>query len=91
MIDKVYCCSSYLMYRTIADHSMQFREGVTPHFFSRFKEQPDQIHDSYELENSLRKSVEKMFAERKRRLRLAEESIRQFLQNSCLMAQPPII
>ncbi len=59
MNDKTYCSSAFLMYRTIPDHSKQFQEGVSPKFFVPFSEPPTQVHDSFDLEDSLKKSVER--------------------------------
>ena len=34
MVDKKYCMSSYLMYRTVADENYCFKEGWKPNLFS---------------------------------------------------------
>lgn len=54
--DIPYCASSYLMYRTIADRSRCFSERLPPRFFDRDRE-PEQIHDSFQLESSLERKV----------------------------------
>ncbi|MBQ6067907.1 MAG: asparagine synthase [Bacteroidales bacterium] len=33
MVDKNYCCNSFLIYRYIADEGMRFSENVSPYFF----------------------------------------------------------
>lgn len=56
IVDKNYCMSSFLMYRTIADHRRTFKEDIVPQFFT-----PNQnrvpIHNSTELFEALRKQV----------------------------------
>lgn len=71
MVDKSYCCSSFLMYRTIADHSKQFKDGIAPRFFEKCSELPDQIHDSYELEHSLKQYVERICSSKRTALALS--------------------
>ena len=56
-IDKAYCMSSFLMYRTIVDPDKTFAAGIRPQLWSGEGER-ELIHNSQELENSLRKSVE---------------------------------
>lgn len=57
IVDKEYCMSSYLMYRTICDDDRTFFENTKPNLYS--KEYPvDSITNSFELEESLRRSVE---------------------------------
>lgn len=70
MVDKRYCMSSFLMLRTIYDHSKTFFEGVVPRFF---EENPDRepVSDSFELEAVLRREVEKTCAEHKTALALS--------------------
>lgn len=56
--DKVYCASSYLMYRTIADRRRSFSETMTPRFFEAdFLREP--VASDKELEDKLRKQVQK--------------------------------
>lgn len=54
--DIPYCASSYLMYRTIADRSKCFSEKLPPRLYSR-KGDPEKIHDSHQLEESLERQV----------------------------------
>lgn len=56
IVDKDYCMSSFLTFRTIADKNKCFKEGVVPNLFEvDFPRTP--IHNSLELEDSLRKQV----------------------------------
>ena len=56
--DKRYCMSSYLMFRTIADHERSFSTAIRPVFYDgRFQRTP--VHSSLELEASLRRSVQR--------------------------------
>lgn len=55
--DKTYCMSSFLMYRTIVGHDRKFLEITAPRFYEPTGEL-EHIHDSWELERSLRRRVE---------------------------------
>ena len=55
-VDKAYCASSFLMHRTVIDRTKRFTEDLPISFFDR-AENCDQIHDSVELEESLRRQV----------------------------------
>lgn len=57
IVDKVFCMSSFLMYRTIARHDRKFSENTTPRFYE-VADKLELIHDSDELERSLCHSVE---------------------------------
>lgn len=70
MIDKTYCMSSFLMYRTIADHNMAFSSRIVPRFFEASNDY-NQIHNSVELEESLRNSVKKVCQSKKTALALS--------------------
>lgn len=70
MVDKVYCMSSYLMYRTIADHSKTFAEGNQPKFYENDIERKP-VYDSYQLEAELKKQVELACADGKAALALS--------------------
>lgn len=70
-VDKTYCMSSFLMYRTIADHSKAFNNAVTPIFYEDELEITDYISNSEQLEKSLRKYVEKICLEHKAALALS--------------------
>lgn len=56
-VDKTYCMSSFLMYRTIIGHDRKFSENTTPRFYEAAGSL-EPIRDSEELEHSLRRSVE---------------------------------
>lgn len=70
MIDKKYCMSSYLMLRTIADHSKAFSKYLPPRFYICDIERKP-IYDSYELENELRYQIEQATADGKAALALS--------------------
>lgn len=57
--NKQYCMNSYLMYRTICNRSMTFDSAIEP---SLYEENSDRklIYNSYELEDLLKKEVEKV-------------------------------
>lgn len=72
VIDKVYCSSSFLMYRTIADHNKIFSASYIPHYYSgRIYEDLDSIHNSNELEKSLCKTVAEICKNKKTALALS--------------------
>lgn len=70
MVDKEYCMSSFLMFRTIADHEKTFCEKLTPLFFSDDGKK-EQVKDSYVLEESLRRQVEEATEDGKAALALS--------------------
>lgn len=70
IVDKKYCSSSFLMYRTIADHSRTFAEGITP-YFAEIPEKRVPIHTSDELYETLRAKVENICKEHKAALCLS--------------------
>ena len=56
--DIKYCASSFLMYRTIVNHNKCFSKKIPPYFYNiPTKREP--IKNSYELEQKLKKEVEK--------------------------------
>ena len=57
--DIKYCASSFLMYRTIANHNKCFSKKILPHFYDdSIKREP--INNSQELEAKLKSEVEKI-------------------------------
>lgn len=56
MVDKKYCMSSYLMFRTIVDNSKSFSEKSKPVLWKDYGNRTG-IHDSIELEEYLRERV----------------------------------
>lgn len=56
--DKNYCMSSFLMFRTIADDTKCFKEGITPQIWKGGRTNRKGIHDSMQLEEYLRRRVE---------------------------------
>lgn len=60
-VDKKYCMSSFLMFRTIADNAKCFWEGVKPRRWSGFEQRKD-IHNSRQLEEYLQMRVEQATA-----------------------------
>lgn len=68
--DKRYCMSSFLMLRTISDHSRTFREGIVPRFFEENGDRTP-VKDSFELETILRAEVEKACADGRAALALS--------------------
>ncbi len=68
--DKNYCMSSYLMFRTIADHERSFSEKLRPVFYDgRFVRRP--VHSPQELEEALRASVQAAAADGKTAIALS--------------------
>ena len=70
MVNRTYCASSYLMYRTIVDHRMSFSERLEPRFYKR-ESNLEQIHNSQELEESLRRQVVEICSHSKAALALS--------------------
>ena len=68
--DRIYCSSSYLMYRTIANHNFSFSTKYPPNFYVE-KNDYSQIHNSLELEEYLKNSVEKICSSKKTALALS--------------------
>lgn len=56
IVDKEYCMSSFLLYRRVKDHNKGFKAGCIPNTIPECWDKIG-IHDSYELEEHLRKSV----------------------------------
>lgn len=70
IVDKVYCMSSFLMHRTIVDRNKTFSEKVIPRLFTKdYVCEP--IHNSEELQVSLKRQVEEMTADGKAALALS--------------------
>ncbi len=69
-VDRKYCMSSYLMYRTICSHDRTFDRRLTPRFYA---ESPNRksVHDSEELEAALRAEVERVCGEGRAALALS--------------------
>ena len=57
MVDKRFCSSSYLMYRTISDPNKSFSDKYLPSLYKK-RDDTTPIKDSYELEISLKQTVE---------------------------------
>ena len=51
-VDKRYCASSFLMYRTVYDRTRCFAEGVVPTYAPEYTDRAE-IHDSVELEDKI--------------------------------------
>lgn len=59
-VDKKYCMSSFLTFRTIADNTKCFKDGVRPQILEGWNTSDRrQIHNSRQLEEYLRARVEK--------------------------------
>lgn len=59
IVDKSYCASSFLMYRTIADSNKAFKDGIKPILYSK-ENKLDMIENSYDLENSLKRQLDEL-------------------------------
>lgn len=70
IVDKKYCSSSFLMYRTIADHSRTFAEGITP-YFAEIPKNRVPIHTSDELYETLKAKIENICKKHKAALCLS--------------------
>ena len=70
IVDKNYCSSSYLMYRTIADHTRMFSNKFSPKFYKE-SHNYTWIYDSFELEKSLKESVFKTCISKKTAIALS--------------------
>ncbi len=70
MIDKTYCSSSYLMYRTIMDNNMQFSDKFKPSLYTP-KSNRTLIRNSFELEDALKAQVYKICSRKKAALALS--------------------
>lgn len=70
--DKRYCMSSFLMFRTIADETKCFKEGITPQLLKGWNTSDRKaMHDSCQLEEYLRARVERVAAGNKMALALS--------------------
>ena len=70
IVDKQYCMSSYLMFRTIVDHNHSFKDGITPSFFEENKDR-QAVTSSQELLNILEQEVKKSCTNKKAALALS--------------------
>ena len=70
MIDKEYCASSFLMYRTIIDENKRFADTLIP-YIKNIEKDRDKIHNSEELYNSLKRQVEEISKTKKVALALS--------------------
>lgn len=70
MVDKKYCMSSFLMYRTIADDSKCFKEDWKPNLF-HVNFDRKKIHNSIELEDEIREQIENWTSDGKAALALS--------------------
>lgn len=69
-VDKIYCMSSFLMYRTVIDRNKSFDKNHVPKFFTKdYICEP--IHNSEELRASLKRQVEEATADGKAALALS--------------------
>lgn len=57
MVDKQYCMSSFLQFRTIIDREKTFSERMVPRY-AKISENREKIHNSEELYASLKRQVE---------------------------------
>lgn len=70
MVDKKYCMSSFLMYRTIADETKCFKEGWKPNLFHvDFPRIP--VHNSEDLEEAIRMQMQEWTKDGKAALALS--------------------
>lgn len=70
IVDKEYCMSSFLTYRTIADKNYIFAENMIPHTF-QYPRDLSPVNDSVELESLLKKKVERTAQSHKAALALS--------------------
>ena len=71
MVDKVYCMSSYLMLRTIADHNKRFSDKIKPKFFIHDSIERKPVFNSFELENELQQQIDRITSGHKAALALS--------------------
>lgn len=57
-INKNYCMSSFLMFRTIYNHNKTFKDGINPRFFEENKDRKI-VNNSFELEERLKEIIKK--------------------------------
>ena len=70
-VDKPYCMSSFLMYRTIADHQKAFCDSFVPRFYHDELEITEFVHNSGDLAAGLKKYVETACSQHKAALALS--------------------
>lgn len=70
MVDRKYCMSSFLMYRTIADDSKCFKKGWNSNIFHVDFDRK-KIHTSMELEDAIREQIEEWTSDGKAALALS--------------------
>lgn len=63
--DRAYCISSFLMLRTIYGHNKTFKNNIMPKFFEENSDR-ENVSNSYELENKLKKQIEKIIHDGKK-------------------------
>lgn len=72
MVDKKYCMSSFLMFRTIADDTKCFKDGVIPRIFGGMDiSERKAIHDSRQLEEYLKVRVQQTSTDKRMALALS--------------------
>ena len=64
IVDRQYCMSSYLMFRTIVDHNFSFKDGITPSFFEENADRHP-VRTPKELQDILEYEVKKACSEKK--------------------------
>ena len=70
-VDKTYCMSSFLMYRTIVDHHKAFCEALVPRFYNDELEITEAVHNSADLAAGLKKYVDRVCSKHKAALALS--------------------
>lgn len=70
-VDKRYCASSYLMYRTIADDQKCFKAGWKPNLYQASAKPKAQIYSSKDLQKALSEQIDKMTKDGKAALALS--------------------
>lgn len=69
-VDKRYCASSFLMYRTVYDRTRCFAEGVVPTYAPEYTDRAE-IHDSVELEEHIASEMRRYVSENRAALALS--------------------
>ena len=64
IVDKKYCASSFLMYRTIADRNKIFADGIIP-YYGAMPENRVPVHNSEELYETLKLKISKICKNKK--------------------------
>ncbi len=71
MVNKTYCASSYLMYRTVADDDLCFRDGWKPNLYQTPDKPKLQVYNSADLEKALRSQIMEIAGDGKAALALS--------------------